>query len=1223
MANLDLSSRAQLELIIRDISFAQVRQLNALQKLRKLTPDDLWPVPERFQLRNAYAEFKINTNESMFLVRAIIRMIWKPMIPIHIAGMLFKLLPICKTILNGYIYQCLDSPDSTVYSKAYMAAAVIASAGFYAFEMVLELLVGHSGDWDPTRDYVGGDSISSVYFNIKTVKMFGWENMYLDPKLKGKREYMTRLLWYAPLVRALLGIVDIARTLVNSISIYVTVALYLNGMSASDKTMTNSQLLEMAEHIETLRGNILGAFNKIKNLSDLVSDNSSVESAFRCETFNTISHVELGEFEAVPSIRLDNCRFKWRYNASILKNISLNVTAGELVGVVGKTGSGKTSLMLALCKEMEMTKGDGTVVGRVGYLEQSPWIMNATMRTNILFGREFDEEYYWKVIHACALAQDLESWPDSDMTVIGERGINISGGQRARLALARTVYSRADVYILDDPLSAVDAHVKRHILDNVILSSGLLGDKLRVVTTHAESMLPFCNQIVTVSGKTVSVIRQEPKEHIYIEPAAVTPNDVCESTIDETDPNPLPAAFATDANSLSTASNNSPAAAPSTDKKQLLPQKPTLWENTKYVFKFCGWHVVGVVVVSASFRPISKFILDGYRVDALRENAQSDTVSHDAVLWYLKIGLIKAATSYMLVKLEQYVSNFVSKDKLKNSLKDTFVHSLLHAPLSLIEKTSRHRIDSAYDDGTSAMSQGIPNFLSRESANAIESVLFIWRSALATPQLMLIVPFIVWARVKVSKFTQTTSNSLRSIRNDFSTSHSQTSSIISEGGLMIRLFGVEPYFMSRYISDKDEAMKLHSPQASLGLLSGMIGTGVYKIGNLLSILSVLVQSHLTSHKVNSGQLKMLVSDLNSLVDNIGRLVKVPGRVKGFSEDVSTFRQFSDLEPEAPYIVEDCRVPSEWPHSGNVEFKNLSVRYGADLDYALKNLNITIRPGEKIGIVGRTGAGKSTLAKLIFRLLNENVKGSIEIDGHDTAKFGVGDFRPKLGIIPQESTMFSGTVKRNLDPLNEFTIEDMWAAMIKCGVTDLIGTPRKRKPAKLTAETSSVSSNAEEEEEEDDDEEDEYERAAKLRWESAGLLVRAMLLVFSRKQSSYIDETRCRIGINKQLGRGDGRFSSGQQQLFSLCRLLMRKRKVLILDEATADVDLETDHKMQELIRREFSECTVLTIAHRLDTIMNSDRIIVMEKGEIAEIGPPQELIANGGMFAKLVQANEF
>ncbi|KAJ2876965.1 Multidrug resistance-associated protein 1 [Coemansia aciculifera] len=973
----------------------------------------------------------------------------------------------------------------------------------------------------------------------------------------------------------------------------------------------------MTEHIETLRYNILGAFNNVKELSELVSDNSEIESAFRCETFDTISHVGLDESETVPSINLDNCSFKWRYNASILKRISLNVAAGELVAVVGKTGSGKTSLMLALCKEMQMTRGTGKIVGRVGYLEQSPWIMNATMRANILFGREFDEDYYWKVIHACALTQDLESWPDRDLTMIGERGINISGGQRARLALARTVYSQADVYILDDPLSAVDAHVKRHILDNVILSSGLLGNKLRVVTTHSESMLPFCSQIVTVSDETVSVVRQEPKEHLFIAPIAVVePNNVCDPTPAETDPESTLAA--------STTLGNSPVVGSCKHKKQSLPQKLTFWSNTKYVFKFCGWHVISAVVISASFRPISKFILDGYRVDALKENAKSDNVSHDAVLWYLKIGLIKAVTNYILVKLEQYVRNFVSTDKLEASLQDTFARSLLHAPLSLIEKTSRHKIDSAYSDGSRAMSQNIPDFLSLESSNAIDSVLSIWRSALATPQLMLIMPFIVWARVKASKFTFTTANSLSGIKKEFSTSHSQTSSIIDEGGQMIRLFSVESYFMSRYISDKDEAMKVRSPQTSLGLLSGMISTGIFKVGDLLSTFSVLVQSHLTSHKINSGQLKMLESDLSALVHKIGMLIKVPSRLKSFSNEVGAFRRFSDFEPEAPYIVDDCRVPSEWPHSGNVEFKNLSVKYGADLDYALKNLNFTIRPGEKIGIVGRTGAGKSTLAKAIFRLLNKNVEGSIEIDGHDTASFGVGDFRPKLGIIPQESTIFSGTVKRNLDPLKEFTIEDMWAAMIKCGVTELIKTKRKHKPAKLAGQTSGMSNDVEDEsEDEDEDEEDEYERATRLRWESAGLLMRIMLLVFNKKQDSFIDKTRCRIGINKHLGRGDDRFSSGQQQLFSLCRLLMRKRKVLILDEATADMDQETDRKMQELIRTEFSECTVLTIAHRLDTIMNSDRIIVMEKGEIAEIGPPQELIANGGMFAELVQANEF
>ncbi|KAJ2050920.1 hypothetical protein GGH13_008705 [Coemansia sp. S155-1] len=369
---------------------------------------------------------------------------------------------------------------------------------------------------------------------------------------------------------------------------------------------------------------------------------------------------------------------------------------------------------------------------------------------------------------------------------------------------------------------------------------------------------------------------------------------------------------------------------------------------------------------------------------------------------------------------------------------------------------------------------------------------------------------------------------------------------------------------------------------------------------------------------------MLQSDVEELIYIVRRLMIIPNRFKKFSNDISKFRQFSDIEPEAPYIVEDCRVPSEWPHNGSVEFKNLSVKYGANQDYALNNLNITIRPGEKIGIVGRTGAGKSTLAKSIFRLIHKNIEGSIKIDGHDTSTFGVGDFRPKLGIIPQESTMFRGTVKRNLDPLSEFTIEDMWAAMIKCGVADLIEPERKRKIANPVSK--SANTNGDDDEDTGVEEEDDkayWDRENKQRWAKSGLLTRAVLFMFDRKWEKYEVKPSVSIGINRMVSSHGNTLSNGQQQLFSLCRLLMRKRKVMILDEATADVDLETDRKMQELIRTEFSESTVLTIAHRLDTIMNSDRIIVMEKGEIVEIGPPQELIANGGKFAELVQANEF
>ncbi|PIA13633.1 P-loop containing nucleoside triphosphate hydrolase protein, partial [Coemansia reversa NRRL 1564] len=181
-----------------------------------------------------------------------------------------------------------------------------------------------------------------------------------------------------------------------------------------------------------------------------------------------------------------------------LQNISLEISSGKLVAVVGRSGAGKSSLLLSICGELDMLKGSGKVVGSIGYLEQSPWIMNDTLRANIIFGREYDSVYFEKVINACALAEDIQQWPDHDLTVIGDRGINISGGQKARLALARALYSQADIYILEDPVSAVDAHVRRHILDHVILDSGILANKLRIIATNSKHILPYANQIVTL-----------------------------------------------------------------------------------------------------------------------------------------------------------------------------------------------------------------------------------------------------------------------------------------------------------------------------------------------------------------------------------------------------------------------------------------------------------------------------------------------------------------------------------------------------------------------------------------------------------------------------------------------------------------------------------------------------------------------------------------------------
>ncbi|KAJ1998079.1 hypothetical protein H4R26_005592, partial [Coemansia thaxteri] len=302
-----------------------------------------------------------------------------------------------------------------------------------------------------------------------------------------------------------------------------------------------------------------------------------------------------------------------------------------------------------------MTKGAGTVVGRVGYLEQSPWIMNDTMRANILFGREFDENFYWQVVDACALTQDLESWPDRDLTMIGERGINISGGQRARLALARTVYSQADIYILDDPLSAVDALVKRHILDNVILSSGLLGNKLRIVTTHAESMLPFCNQVVTLSDGTASIQQQEPKEHKYTAPIAssASAEAATSSTLQESDKTST-SAFLDNEESSSAEDKVVEESKDKPKDKQPSQNTPSLMDNVRFIVDLCSLRIVVSIIIAALVKPISKFILDGYKMDALKANALSGTVDNAAVLWYLKINLLIRVTNHVSNMIERY-----------------------------------------------------------------------------------------------------------------------------------------------------------------------------------------------------------------------------------------------------------------------------------------------------------------------------------------------------------------------------------------------------------------------------------------------------------------------------------------------------------------------------------------------------------------------------------------
>ncbi|KAJ2860073.1 Multidrug resistance-associated protein 1 [Coemansia erecta] len=346
--------------------------------------------------------------------------------------------------------------------------------------------------------------------------------------------------------------------------------------------------------------------------------------------------------------------------------------------------------------------------------------------------------------------------------------------------------------------------------------------------------------------------------------------------------------------------------------------------------------------------------------------------------------------------------------------------------------------------------------------------------------------------------------------------------------------------------------------------------------------------------------------------NVTEITELPSRLHSLHESISVFRQYMGMDREDKPAELMVEPPSNWPAVGKIEFRNFSMKYRSDLEYALKDVNITIEPGEKIGIVGRTGAGKTSLSRALFRLISSNTcEGSILIDGCDISSINTSTLRPKLGTIPQESTLFSGSFKQNLDPLLEYSIEDMWAALVKCNITQFV------MPKRGSNNTSDCF----------DDEDDEQIMKEIVEWdrewENAGWIKRAFLFLFVSKPKREAKINRkVKHGLDRDVGN-HSRFSNGQKQLFSLCRLLMRKHKIIVLDEATADVDAETDQEMQKLFRSEFKDSTVLTIAHRLETIMNSDRIIVMDKGKVVEFGPPNDLIKNGGYFAELVKANEF
>ncbi|XP_075420665.1 multidrug resistance-associated protein 1 isoform X1 [Tenrec ecaudatus] len=895
------------------------------------------------------------------------------------------------------------------------------------------------------------------------------------------------------------------------------------------------------------------------------------------------------------SIMVKNASFTWsRSDPPTLNGITFSIPEGALVAVVGQVGCGKSSLLSALLAEMDKMDGHVAIKGSVAYVPQQAWIQNDSLQENILFGRQMQEQYYQAVVEACALLPDLEMLPSGDRTEIGEKGVNLSGGQKQRVSLARAVYCNADVYLLDDPLSAVDAHVGKHIFENVVGPKGMLKNKTRILVTHGISYLPQVDVIIVMSGGKVSemgsyqeLLARDGAFAEFLGTYASTeqeqdPEDEGGKLVAQAEEGPVgggsPAKEAklmengvlvTDASGKqlqrqlsSHSSYSGDAHKPHSSTAELQrdeeAQKEATWKlmeadkaQTGKVKLAVYWDYMKAIGLFISFLSLFLFLCN--HVAALASNYWLSLWTDDPIVngtqehTKLRLGVygalgISQGVSVFGYSMAVSIGGILASRHLHLDL----LHNVLRSPMSFFERTPSgnlvNRFSKEMDTVDSMIPQVIKMFMG-SLFNVIGACIII---LLATPIAAVIIPPLGLIYFFVQRFYVASSRQLKRLE---SVSRSPVYSHFNEtllGVSVIRAFEEQQRFIRQSDLKVDENQKAYYPSI---VANRWLAVRLECVGNCIVLFAALF-AVISRHSLSAGLVGLSVSYSLQVTTYLNWLVRMSSEMETNIVAVERLKEYSETEKEAPWQIEETAPPSTWPQVGRVEFRDYSLRYREDLDLVLKHISVTISGGEKVGIVGRTGAGKSSLTLGLFRI-NESAEGQILIDDVNIAQIGLHSLRFKITIIPQDPVLFSGSLRMNLDPFSQYSDDEVWTSLELAHLKSFVST----LPDKL----------------------------------------------------------------NHECAEGGENLSVGQRQLVCLARALLRKTKILVLDEATAAVDLETDDLIQSTIRTQFEDCTVLTIAHRLNTIMDYTRVIVLDKGEIRECGAPASLLQQRGLFYSMAK----
>ncbi|EZA62671.1 putative multidrug resistance-associated protein [Ooceraea biroi] len=842
-------------------------------------------------------------------------------------------------------------------------------------------------------------------------------------------------------------------------------------------------------------------------------------------------------------IAIENANAKWLdyEREDTLQNITIKVRPGELIAIVGQVGAGKTSLLNVMLRELPLQEGSIQINGKVAYASQEPWLFAGSVRQNILFGRKMDQIRYDRVVKVCQLKRDFDLLPYGDKTIVGERGISLSGGQRARINLARAVYAEADIYLLDDPLSAVDAHVGKHMFEECI--DKYLRGKTRILVTHQLQYLRNVGRIIVLKDGAIQA------EGTYDELGSmgVDFGRLLETQAQMEEKTSRPPSAPPSRSNSRTASITSLSSFMTNDTSKQEPDEVAEMRSTGnvsgkvyngYLRAGGNWCVIFIIAMLCIVTQLAAsggdfFIAEWVRIEekyGMNETLKASRPLTRAECIYIFSGLTVLTIGVTLIRSFAF---FWTCMRASIRLHDRMFRSISRATMRFFNTNTSGRVLNRFSKDMGAVDEVLPTALIDCLQIGLSLLGIIVVVAIANVWLLIptVIICIIFYYLRV--FYLATSRSVKRLEGVTRSPVFAHLSATLQGLPTIRAFGAGEILTKEF----DRHQDLHSSAWFIFIASSRafgFWLDVFCVVYIMLVtLSFLVLNNYARGSMDGGYVGLAITQSIGLTGMFQWGMRQSAELENQMTSVERILEYSKVESEPPLeSTPDKKPKSDWPQEGRIEFKGISLRYAPLEPPVLKNLNFVIYPREKIGIVGRTGAGKSSLIQALFRLAD--MEGPIEIDGINTSEIGLHDLRSKISIIPQEPFLFSGTLRRNLDPFDSYTDHVLWQALEEVELKEM--------------------------------------------------------------------------GLEAHINEGGSNLSVGQRQLVCLARAIVRNNPILVLDEATANVDPRTDELIQSTIRLKFEKCTVLTIAHRLNTVMDSDRILVMDAGTAVEFDHPHILL---------------